>query len=244
MPVNVFSDEDVGLLRDFCDQLRRGRGNPQSRTPSRDFDDVGGDSPDVYIAIPQDSHGIPAVSHTGVFPGEGDAVGQGVCDIFRIVGGGDLIPIGFSENVYNFSTSVIPRMWIPVQRTKFGDWVASRVTEIVEGILLTKLKPAAGPLTGATTCDILVIERFKSSSPEFDENGQITVPADWATTKKRIRVINRSVNFKGAPGTYGVFENLGGEFRPLVIDCAISEEGIHLIVDIFSDTYGGFVYGG
>lgn len=242
MSANVFSDEDVGLLQEFINQLKRQRYNSPARTPSDNSDDVG-ESPDLYMALPQDSLGIPGVIHPTTIPGEGDVLGQGLCDIFRVDQDGSLTQMGFSQNVFNFSTSSIPRMMVPVQRSKYGEWVVLRVTEIVEGILVTELKPATGPLSGATMCDILVIDR--SGTPEYDDDGVMVAPAIWVVTKKRMRVVNRSSGFKGDQGTYGVFENLQGEFRPLVIECKPSEEGVQVIVE-YEDALllGGFGSGG
>lgn len=242
MPGNVFSDEDVRLLQGFLDQLKKQRYNSPARTLSGVSEDAG-ESPDVYMALPQEALGIPGVIHPSSVPGEGDVLGQGICDIYRVDSGGYLTPTGFSENVYNFSTSNIPRMMVPVQRSKFGDWIVLRVTEIVEGILITKLKPATGPLSGATMCDILVIDR--TGNPEYDDDGILITPAAWSVTKKRIKIINRSSGFKGDQGSYGVFENLQSEFRPLAMECKPSEEGVQVVIE-YEETLvsGGFGSGG
>ena len=193
-------------------------------------------APEVYLAIPKDSEGLSGLNHfSRNLTGDGDLPGFGECDIYQIVHS-RLLWIEKTKNIYNLSEARVRNDIFPVIRTKFGDWIVVNKHVEVEGILTKTLSPATGPLTGATFGFARLVEWSKKSDDS-------DVPDEWKLTNRELRFINRSISIKGEPGTFGSFRKLGGEFRPS-LDCGVSEEGVNAIVEIFSDTYGGFTYGG
>lgn len=83
-------------------------------------------APEIYIAKPQSSNGIPAI--TLGEEGAADQPGSELCDVYQIVIGEtdtELIKVGtFQVKVYNFSPSAIAEDYVSVIRDKFGFWTA------------------------------------------------------------------------------------------------------------------------
>ena len=196
-------------------------------------------APEVYLAISRDSDGIEGLNHSDQnLAGDSDLPGLGECDIYRIIQG-RLSWIEKSNQVYNLSEARTRNDIFPVMRTKFGEWIIVNKHVEVEGILYKELKPATGPLTGAVFGYAFLIE-WASKSTDDD------VPDKWKITNRPMRFVNRSLNQKGDPGTFGRFSKLGGEFRPN-LDCAPSEEGVQVVIEyeetLVSGGYGSGAYG-
>lgn len=121
MPGVVLTSEQVKLLQEVLDAVR---GLPVNR-PILPFDDDRiPQSPDIYIALPQESSGIPALTSIGLDPQAGDVPGSAKCDIYKIFDG-ELIEVpGLDKTVHNVSGSTISQDWIKVARDKFGKWLA------------------------------------------------------------------------------------------------------------------------
>lgn len=195
-------------------------------------------SPENYVAIPTDPEiGIAGLDHgTEGLSADGDIPGSGEADIFE-VRNGVLHWIETTQTVFNLSEERLRNDVYPVIRMKNGSWVVVNKTVILNIILSKRLDPATGPLTGATIGEGIILE-FKSS----DATG---LTADkWKTVSRKARFENHSVGFQGTAGTYGVLAKTQGKMGLIHLDCQASEEAINEIVNIFSDTYGGFTYGG
>ena len=189
-------------------------------------------APEVYVAIPKDLNGIEGLNHsTQNVNGENDLPGLGECDIYQIVNH-RLLWIEKSKEVYNLSESRIRNDIFPVMRTKFGNWIAINKHVEIEGILSKDLKTAEGPFTGAIFGYAILMEWAAKST---DEN----LPDTWKLTNRELKFVNRSVSFKGQVGTYGRFGKDGGEFRPNVLDCKASEEGVQAVVAFLNLIQGG-----
>lgn len=224
-----------------------GRQNPALTSTTESGLQSGEDhqAPEVYLAIPRDSEGLNGLNHFHQnLAGEEDLPGTGECDIYRIVNS-RLLWIEKSKDVYNLSEARIRNDLFPVIRTKFGEWIVVNKPVEVEGILTKQLKAATGPFTGATFGYALLME-WKSLSTDKNK------PDSWGLTRRELKFVNRSMNFKGQPGTYGRFGKDGGEFRPNVLDCQPSNEAIQGVAEyldlvqggIGSGVIGGGVYGG
>lgn len=133
------SQSDRALLQELLDERRVRRGNVPNRPPTEQTWAEGEDhqAPEVYIARPQTSDGIPRLLPTDGSTGTGtdisgslfDEPGKAECDIYQIVdndttGDPELHNIGLTEFVHNLSEGDLSQDWIPVARTKFGKWVA------------------------------------------------------------------------------------------------------------------------
>jgi len=134
----ALSKQDVETLREV---VRIVRSNPQllknrssSISTARDVEDH--QAPEVYIAYPQESSGIPELAHVGSVSGSGttmvaprDMPGKARCDIFKITrddqGNPVLVPIQKSVTVYNLTTSQLDQDWLVVVRDKSGNWLAT-----------------------------------------------------------------------------------------------------------------------
>lgn len=235
----VLSEKD----RDYIEEILRESANRLGNYPARPLSErqfsEGEDhqGPETYIAIPVEPEGIEGYTHAAEnVADEDDIPGIGECNIFQLVDG-KLSWVEKVQQVYNLTESRIRNDCFPVTRTKYGPWIVIHQRVEVEGILTKDLYPAAGPLTGATFGFVRLIEWAESREDE-------SLPDKWQLTNRVLRFVNRSVSFKGTPGTYGRFGKEQGEFHPNVLDCSASEEGVNAIIDIFSDTYGGFTYGG
>ncbi len=129
MPLYFLSDNDINILQGVIDAVKSGRINTPSRPPhEHSFSDrEDHQSPETYIAFPQDENGIPALTPaTGTAPDDYDEPGVATCDIYKIVIKGStplLQPIGIDKEVYNLSGNVIPQDWLAVTRDKFGQWL-------------------------------------------------------------------------------------------------------------------------
>jgi hypothetical protein len=125
------SDDDRKILRRMLEEFKQQRvDSPVRALGERSFvEATDHQAPEVYVAVPQDENGIPALDVAGTGSGtwagadSDDEPGSGLCDIFQIVDD-VLVPTGFSETVYNLSGSAIVRDWILVVRDKYGKWFA------------------------------------------------------------------------------------------------------------------------
>lgn len=242
---HYLTDTEVDLLQRVLDTHRGRRVNqPVSRRDTLWEEHEGQQAPEVYIAIPVESAGIEGLT-PAVFGAnqEDDEVGAGVCDIYRIVDA-RLVWVEKTEYVFNCSEARIRDEWFTVQRTKFGQWVVVNHFVVLDALLAEELTAAEGPLTGATVSRAHLIEWLENVAVE---DGEPYAAANWRIITKSVRVINRSVNFRGSVGTYGVFGKLGGEFRPIALDCDPSEEGVHAVITLtgdFGDSTGSGSLGG
>lgn len=125
MPLYVLNQTEIDILKEVIADWRR----RHTRTWTAPPDEVFGQSPSVYVAWPPEN-GIPALTVVGdVGPDGGrDQPGSAECDIYRIdnlASTPDLQAVSdLTKVVYNLTESDIPRRWIAVQRTAFGQWVA------------------------------------------------------------------------------------------------------------------------
>lgn len=264
---------------DFIGELKRGTVNTlgtggQPRTWGSGDDQVAtGD----LIAIPIAHEGIAGltiagpVNFDGKFGGalqvqsSGDVPGVGLCDIYKIDTGSDegyseLIAVEKQVRVYNLSQERLGRDWLSVTKNRQGHWIASTKEVFLEGILLSPMDKADGPLTGAKAALLAVIEHSNYNMLLENNNGvrvnrliEEVVPSTWKATKRILSVINRSLSMEGKPGTYGKFRKCGGELRPIDLDCAPSEEGVQIVIEyedalvsggFGSSGYGDGTYGG
>lgn len=120
-----FTEDEVRILQRVIDRERRQTINVPTRQ-SADRWDAGEDhqAPEVYVALPQTSAGIPASEETYA---TGDEPGAADCDIYQVLlesGVPRLRPVtGLSKKVHNVGAA-IEQVWIPVARDKFGSWLA------------------------------------------------------------------------------------------------------------------------
>lgn len=136
----IASQDDRAIIQELVDERRVRRGNVPNRTTTEHTWSEGEDhqAPEVYIAKPQTSAGIPPLLPTDGTTGTGtdisgslfDEPGKAECDIYQIVdnpttGDPELHNIGLTEFVHNISLGNLPQDWIPVSRTKFGKWMAT-----------------------------------------------------------------------------------------------------------------------
>jgi hypothetical protein len=137
--LSALSDQDVAILQDLINIHKGQLGNTPSRPPTERSWDEAEDhqAPEVYIAKPQTSAGIPKLLPTDGTTGTGtdisgslfDEPGKAECDIYQMLvdetsGDPELHVIGLNLLVHNLSSSDIDQDWILVSRTKFGKWVA------------------------------------------------------------------------------------------------------------------------
>lgn len=135
--LSALSDEDVAILQELINIHKGQLGNTPSRPPTERSWDEAEDhqAPEVYIAKPQTSAGIPKLLETGTGTGtdvsgsDFDEPGKAECDIYKIVvdsvsGDPELHPTGLTKIVHNLSPSDLDQDWILVIRTKAGKWIA------------------------------------------------------------------------------------------------------------------------
>ena len=151
---------------------------------------------------------------------------------------GGLQSTGLIEEVYNLSQSPLVEDYIYIKRDKYGDWVATAIDDTFEGILLSQLDPAIGPLMGATIGSMFVIQKDYPTSNNPSAFSKIKIVRDFH---------NRALSMKGSPGTYGRCRRMNGETRLEYLDCAPSEEGVQIVVEyeeaLVSGGYGSGSYG-
>jgi hypothetical protein len=118
------TEAEVAILQKVIDRVLPSRLNQYSRPGSSETQL---NTPEVYVAYPQESDGIPAlVAGTG---GDPDVPGSAKCDIYRILGGPQgsptLVKVGnLFQTVYNLTKSILTQDWLTVTRDKFGSWLA------------------------------------------------------------------------------------------------------------------------
>lgn len=136
------SDQDRMILQELID-IHKGRlGNTPGRPPTeRSWDETEDhQAPEVYIAKPQTSAGIPKLLPTDGTTGTGtdisgslfDEPGKAECDIYKILvdsvsGDPELHSMGLTKIVHNLSSSDLDQDWLLVIRTKVGKWIAAPV---------------------------------------------------------------------------------------------------------------------
>jgi len=88
-------------------------------------------SSDVYVALPQETSGVPALTKLGTGTDtnaqEGDQPGSARCDIYKVSildEIAQLTLIGHDKEVFNLSTTALEQDWFTVHRTNFGSWMA------------------------------------------------------------------------------------------------------------------------
>lgn len=239
MPNYFLEDRDVNLLQKLIDEARSRRWDLGVRADVNRGEEQ---ASDVYLATLDEDAGIDGLDHAieGA-SGPKDVPGYALCDVYEVKDG-SLSPIAHSVPVYNLSEERIRNDWFSVSKSKGGNWVLNNKTVVVDGILYKKLDPATGPMTGATVGYAVLLEWEKAHTE--DRVTGVYTPAKWKTVERQLRFVNRSMSMQGQPGTYGKFIKSQGEFNPLTLDCTFSQEAFNIIVNIFSDTYGGFTYGG
>lgn len=143
--LRIFSDDDMRLLQDLVRDKREGRLNAPYRSRHTDSmsDLESPQAPEVYIAYPQESTGIPALTRgNGTSP---DIAGSAVCEIYQILNNGsdpEIVAItGKDELVYNISPTAYDQDWVTIYRDKFGRWLTTPVpgggTQIVRAEMLS-----------------------------------------------------------------------------------------------------------
>ncbi len=224
------SPADHDFLQEILREHRQWKHSGQRSGGSSEWQYTEGEdhqAPDVYIATPSSVEGIAGLvpQQTTHLPVDDDAVSETLCDIYAVQDG-RLRWIGTKQYVVNLSLNRVRNNWFTVERDKFGTWIANEKTVLLDGLLAEPLIAATGPLTGATESYVYLIEYVSTATPTDT----------WRLVSKRLRVINRSVSFKGDAGTYGVFGKFGGELRTVALDCKTSDEGVHAVALV--NTYG------
>lgn len=121
IPVTLPSKELIQETQALVRAWRSGELTTRGTYPTGDGEP--NNSPEVYIAYPQDMDGIPGMNDPGTGTGD-ETVGSGVCDM-AILNGGEIQMLGFSSEVYNISTERFPRVWLLVTLLKSGAFVAT-----------------------------------------------------------------------------------------------------------------------
>lgn len=154
------TDRDEADLRDM---LRAFRASPQSGVTNSVWEDEQ-TAPECYVALPP-AAGIPALTRVGAGSAPsattGDQPGSALCDIYRIInrsGTPELQPIGVQKAVHNLSESTIASDWVPVSRTKHGEWVAMTGAtgggdQVFRGVLDGALSPGGSQTAVETSPD-------------------------------------------------------------------------------------------
>lgn len=135
------NDNDLAILQKVLNDAKGQREEPPRQGTLDQSWNAGEDhqAPEVYIAKPQTSDGIPKLLPTDGTTGTSEDIagnpdfdepGQAVCDIYRITqndttGDPELKPIsGLVRTVYNIQLGDVAQEWITVARTKFGKWLS------------------------------------------------------------------------------------------------------------------------
>ncbi len=134
------SEQDRVILQDLINIHKGQLQNTPSRPPTERSWDEAEDhqAPEVYIAKPQTSAGIPKLLPTDGSTGTGtdisgslfDEPGKAECNIYKILvddtsGDPELHSMGFTKIVHNLSPSDLDQDWLLVTRTKAGKWIAT-----------------------------------------------------------------------------------------------------------------------
>ena len=189
---NTLNESDVIVLK----QMIREVNTLKKNAALRPYHESSRQAPDTYIAMPQECAGIPALlrrsttgtgnSGTSVGTGTthcdspahvGDSPGSGVCDIYMIdQSDGTLQLVTSNVVVYNLSTSVVPKDWIPVTRDKFGRWLAlqSSGQSGLEVIFVVNYTKQMSPYV-ICNCTVLFVFCNTSSLPGTNADGSIDV---------------------------------------------------------------------
>jgi hypothetical protein len=236
----VLSESERDLFQELVKDYRR-RLTKQEVYPEPSI----GHGNATYIAFPIDYiEGIPGLTPGGYFDGFPiDTPGMAYCEIYTITDGA-LQTTGQKEYVYNIQRNAIVNDYITIHQDHFGNWIAKQTNDVFEGILFETLEAATGPLSGGTIGSVIEIRRYDAMSGDT----RLFYPSLLIH-----KVDNKSVSTNGVAGTYGIFQRLNGETRPLHLDCFPSEEGIQVVVEIYdalisggfgSGSYGDGTFGG
>ena len=143
----LFTNNDLQTLRQMAHDHQMNPQNTPSRPPTEHSwsDQEDHQAPEVYIAKPQTSAGIPKLLQTDGTTGTGtdisgslfDEPGKALCDIAKIVinpdtGDPELLDTGLPVLVHNLAPGDLAQDWIPVMRTKYGVWIANPLGEEIE----------------------------------------------------------------------------------------------------------------
>ena len=124
----TLSVKDRGILNKLIKQHVREAIGKLSSTTGPTLDEGQVQAPDVYVAKPTTSAGIPAMIPTsGTGSDDFDVPGKATCNIYRLDFSNtdpEIQPAGFTKTVYNLRARPIPQEWVLVTRTKLGPWVA------------------------------------------------------------------------------------------------------------------------
>jgi len=132
----ILSPEMARLVRETVDEYLERARSPRHMETVTELARVPitHQAPEVYVAYPCTSAGIPAREDGDPYTGEADQPGQALCDIYKIkvseLGYGytniaELIEVeGLRKRVYNITTSVLAQDYLIVHRDKFGRWLA------------------------------------------------------------------------------------------------------------------------
>jgi hypothetical protein len=129
--------KDLQLLREMEQIVARLRTvGPEGFEPQRVQS-----APDVYVAYPQETTGIPARAD--------DTPGIAWCDLYALRDDGTLARIGDANQhpVYNLSTEAIGQDYVLVHRTKHGRWVTAPTASGSLYELVDNLGPGGGSAT-------------------------------------------------------------------------------------------------
>lgn len=162
-PVIGLNPNDVKTLQALIDEVRDIRHNSPLRTHE------GGDhqAPEVYIARSTASINGLTVG-AGNVTGSGSIPGSGTCDVYKLdTTNGILEATGASVIVYNLSTQPVTAIWFPIQRDKYGQWLAPVGAASATG----------GPITTQAVCNC-----FNCISPSQATVGTCTDAPDGAPT--------------------------------------------------------------
>ena len=176
-----WSRDDVRLIQRMLDRERRQTINAQPMQIT-DRWDQGEDhqAPEVYIARPLTSLGVPGLSvgdgyadydypvdSYGDYFDRDQVPGSALCGIYKLVRSvgsrsfeNELVATGRVERVYNVSTSSLTQDYFPIARDKFGKWLSLSAggggsNESIDFVILEWF-PAADP--DVPVCDCVLAE--------------------------------------------------------------------------------------
>ncbi len=127
-PLDGLSPNDVMVLQQALDKIRGMNQNPRSRPTFIENDHQ---AADVFIAVAPDGGIAACVEHAGTGSGSSVAdVSYGDCKIYDIRpwnGGNRVVPMRFTERVYNLMPTAIAAgdLFLAV-RDKAGNWIATQ----------------------------------------------------------------------------------------------------------------------
>lgn len=194
----------------------------------------------IYIALPNESQGIPALTGVVVgtasigvgLPTVGDIPGKGLCQVYKIEDN-KIELLGTDIEVYNIFRTPIPRDWFIIGLDAEGKWLALTAPELrnARAVLVNNLNAGW---------------RFSSSTDNYFANAILELPDEfgvWQVTDRAI-IVEMPPGYKGiwfAGQVIDVYQDVFGTWYP-------TSDGYQQFIAEFDtalvDTHGvGSLYG-